>query len=69
MTSSDSAALSLRMDTDAGTDLGLSPDTVEEFLALADKGLIIRADCNAPAVQDDFALDPSRTFKLGKVEA
>ncbi|MFD8531549.1 hypothetical protein ACFV0L_29425 [Streptosporangium canum] len=61
-----STPLSLRMNTVPGTGLGLDPAEVDRYMELADKGLLVGANpgCNAPAVQDDFALDPSRTVVL-----
>ncbi|GAA3518211.1 hypothetical protein FHR32_006323 [Streptosporangium album] len=56
--------LSLRMDTAPGTGLGLDESAVDRYMELAGKGLIVPPGCNSPAVQDDFALDPSRSVEL-----
>ncbi|MEV0996864.1 hypothetical protein [Nonomuraea sp. NPDC050202] len=60
----DRGPLSLRLDTDAGTALGVNPDDVSRFMGLAAQGLLVAKDCTDPAVQDDKALDPSRTVSL-----
>ncbi|WP_329427505.1 hypothetical protein OG339_45640 [Streptosporangium sp. NBC_01495] len=56
--------LSLRMDTAPGAGLGVDEADTEHYMALAEKGLLVPPGCNHPAVQDDFALDPSRTVEL-----
>jgi hypothetical protein len=57
-------SLSLRLDTDPAAGLGLDEAAADHYLGLAQKGLIVPPGCNGPAVQDDRALDPSRTVAL-----